>query len=585
MQTSRSSTVSAAIIGTYALLLTVCIIFALYIGQSILIPLALAILLTFLLSHLVSILERWVGRVASIFLTVVIIFFAIGAAGYVMALQVTDLAAQLPSYKSNIISKIHSFHIPKEGIFKSIFDGIEEFVKQDTGPIKPSESAVKFIEEKIDIAATAKSIFGVFFTILGTAGFVLLLVFFMLLHREDLRGRLIRLIGQGRIGSTTRALDDASNRIIDYLYMQMIVNFIFGISVTIGLSLIGIPNAILWGGLGFILRFIPFLGVWLAAFIPVLLSFAVSAGWGTPFLTIFFYLTLELTLVNFLEPMLYGASTGVAPMALIVAAVFWTWLWGPMGLVLSTPLTVCLVVMGHHVGRLKFLTVMLSDEKPLTPYQECYYRLLAQDQNEGLFLIEDYLKTHTMAETFDQVLVPVITQSEMDIRSGLIEPEQGKMIRGSLSEILDEITLEPDHPPLLPYKILCVPAKAERDELAGKMLCELLKKKLINCEVASVAQVESLAPDMVCISACPPTTIIQARYLSTHLRSKMPNLKILIGIWQPGDIPLDALEKLHGAGAETVATSLQQAEQVISKDLSLDVDEGTKPLLEEDLHK
>lgn len=569
MQNTKSSAINSAIIGTYALLLTVCIIFALYIGQAIFIPLALAILLTFLLSHLVSILERWVGRVISILLTVVIIFLAIGMAGYVMTLQVTDLAAKLPSYKSNIISKIHSVHIPEKGILKKISEGLEYLKNAITGSISPSESEVKYVEEKFDIAATAKSIFGVFFTILGTAGFVLLLVFFMLLNREDLRGRMVRLIGQGRIGSTTRALDDASNRIIHYLYMQTVVNFIFGLFITIGLYFIGIPNAVLWGGLGFILRFIPFLGIWLAASIPVILSFAVSASWGTPFLTIGLFLIIEVILVNFIEPLLYGSSTGVSPMALIIAAVFWTWLWGPMGLVLSTPLTVCLVVMGHHVGRLKFLEVLLSDEKPLAPYQELYYRLLAQDQIDALLLIEDYLKTNTAVELYDHLLIPVVTLSEMDMRSGLIEQEQGKQLQENLSEMMDEIAIEPSFAPLLPYQVLCIPTKAKRDALVGKMLCELLKTKSIVCKIVSAEEAYDKTPDIVCISACPPTSIIHARYLLANLKEKMPQVKVIIGLWQQGDdLPQDALQKLHAAGANVVATTLDQATDVILKNFT-----------------
>lgn len=575
MQTTKNTAVNSAIIGTFALLLTVCIIFALYIGQSILIPLALAILLTFLLSHIVSMLERWVGRIASIFLTVVIIFIALGATGYIMALQVTDLAAKLPNYKSNIVSKFHSLHIPQEGIFKKIADAFEDLKAEAEGQIKPTETAVQFIEDKVDITGTAKSIFGTFFTILGTAGFVLLLVFFMLLHREDLRGRLIRLIGQGRIGSTTLAIDDASNRIIHYLYMQTIVNFIFGVCVTIGLYFIGIPNAVLWGGLGFILRFIPYLGVWLAASIPILLSFAISAGWGTPLLTICFFLSLELILVNFAEPMLYSSSTGVSPMALIVAAVFWTWLWGPMGLVLSTPLTVCLVVMGHHVGRLKFLTVLLSDEEPLAPHEELYYRLLAQDQNEALAFIETYLKTHSVTELYDQVLIPVITSSEMDIRSGRIEPEQGQLLRQNLAEFMDDLSEEPEKAtPFFNERVLCLPAKADRDELAGKMLTQQLMQKSIDCELAAANQkaedlvnyAEKFKADIVCISTTPPTTPIHARYLSAKLRQKMPNLKIIVGIWQSADISQDTLEKLHASGVNVVATTIDQVVHIMIKE-------------------
>jgi predicted PurR-regulated permease PerM len=218
----------------------------------------------------------------------------------------------------------------------------------------------------------------------------------MLLQREDLRGRLIRLIGQGRISTTTRAMDDAGARVSRYLLMQLVVNVAYGVPVAVGLSFIGVPNAILWGAFATILRFIPYVGPWIAAAFPITLSLAVSPGWMMPLLTIGLFVVLELLSNNVMEPWLYGSSTGVSPIALIVAAVFWTWLWGPVGLVLATPLTVCLVVMGRHVPRLSFLSVLLSDEDALTPAQDCYHRLLTVGEQDEMELVESYLKANSL---------------------------------------------------------------------------------------------------------------------------------------------------------------------------------------------
>ena len=241
---------------------------------------------------------------------------------------------------------------------------------------------------------------------LGTAGLVFVLVIFMLLKREDLRGRMIRLIGQGRISATTRAMDDAGSRVARYLTMQLLVNVSFGSCVAIGLYFIGVPNAALWGAFTAIMRFVPYVGVWIAAAVPLLISFAVSTSWLSPLLTLGLFIVLELINFNALEPWLYGSSTGVSSVALIIAAVFWTWLWGPIGRVLATPLTVCVAVMGQHVPKLQFLSVLLSEEQALAPHEECYHRLLAFGLNEANDLAEAYVKTNSLTSLYDSVLIP-----------------------------------------------------------------------------------------------------------------------------------------------------------------------------------
>ena len=386
--------------------LTAFVIAALYFARDLLIPLALAGLLTFLLAPLVTRLERWIGRIAAVLLVVATIFSATGVAGWVLTRQLVDLATRLPDYKINIETKIRSFQLPSTGPFKRLSETVAELKKDLQGSDAPTVSqatgkpgsavavpASAAATQQVQVVETSKAnplqllqlILSPLLGPLGTAGLVILLVIFMLLKREDLRSRLIRLLGQGRISATTRAMEDAGQRVSRYLLMQFLVNVSFGIAVAVGLFFIGMPNAILWGAFATVLRFIPYIGPWIAAAFPLVLSLAVSPTWMMPLLTLGIFVSLELICSNVVEPWLYGSSTGVSSIALIVAAVFWTWLWGPIGLLLSTPFTVCLVVIGRHVPRLAFFSILLSDEQALTPAEECYHRLLESVKGRQLF--------------------------------------------------------------------------------------------------------------------------------------------------------------------------------------------------------
>ncbi|MBA3816151.1 MAG: AI-2E family transporter [Parachlamydiaceae bacterium] len=588
MQIQKNNAANSAIKGIYALLLAIFTIAFLYLGQDILIPLALAVLLSFFLSQFVTRLEKYVGRIISVLIIVCMVFIGISATTYIMSQQLIELAAKLPDYKTNIIKKLRALHIPQGGVLTRLSNTIEDLKKElpgqeqpknhETGVLTPS---VQVVETKKDFTSIAESVFGTFFSVLGTLGFVLLLVVLMLINREDLRGRIIRLIGQGRIGPTTLAMDDASARISSYLFMQLVVNVSFGVLVGIGLFLIGIPNAILWGGMAIVLRFIPYLGVWISSAVPIILSLAVSESWALPVITICLFLGLELVLCNGVEPWLYGSSTGVSPMALMVAAVFWTWMWGPIGLVLSTALTVCLVVLGHHVGKLEFLSILLSDEEPLKPDEECYNRLLVDDQNETLNLIEKYLQTHTKVDLYDNVLIPVITASETDLRLGSIDVEQGRELRQNIYEIVEDLSYLPldvkeesseeaQSTPIPPiskkYHALCLPVRAERDELAGAMLTQLLGQQSIEAENVPIKLnteelitfVQKCEPGVIFISVVSPSTVIHARYLAQKIRQKISKLKIYVGIWGT-KVSSDAVNKLHSAGVDQVVYSLEEA--------------------------
>jgi predicted PurR-regulated permease PerM len=608
------TTASDAIVGLWTLALTAFIVATLYFARDLLIPLALSALLTFLLSPLVTRIERWIGRIAAVLLVVALIFTGLGATGWIFTRQMVDLATKLPEYKGNIVAKMHAFRLPEGGAFSAFSKTVEELKNELPGgtaaevsptvtrepgrpetavtsltPPRPAAVPVQMVEtSRSNPMDLMQSMIAPVLGPLGTAALVLLLVIFMLLQREDLRNRLIRLVGQGRISATTRAMDDAGGRVARYLLMQLVVNVTYGIPVAIGLYFIGVPNAILWGGFAAVLRFIPYVGPWIAAAIPILLSLAVSSSWWTPVLTIGLFVVLELLSNNVMEPWLYGSSTGVSPIALIIAAVFWTWLWGPLGLVLATPLTVCLVVMGRHVPRLSFLSVVLSDEDALTPAEDCYHRLLTPGERDELELVDSYLKANSLTALYDSVFIPVLTAAETDARAEMLDQEQLINVEQSMRDIIEDLGSRlpvpskaavekadsaadekaPPPPAVAPdCRVFCLPARADRDELAGTMLVQLARQQGFGAQNAPaklvagelLALVEKADVDVICISVVAPSTVIHARYLCLKLRALLPRLKIIIGLWGATEDVTEATKRLRDSGADEVATTLADA--------------------------
>ena len=607
-------TATDALVGIWTVLLTSFIIGLLYFGRELLIPLALSALLTFLLAPLVTRIERWIGRIAAVLLVVALIFTGLGAAGWMLTRQFVDLAAKLPEYKGNIIAKMQAFKTPKGGVFTKFSETVEELKKELPGgsapaaptktqePGKPETAVASPPAMPVRVVETSKAnplqmlelFIAPLLGPLGVAALVLVLVIFMLLQREDMRSRLIRLIGQGRISATSRAMDDAGHRVSRYLLMQLLVNVTYGVPVAVGLYFIGVPNAMLWGAFAIVLRFIPYIGPWVAAAFPIALSLATSPGWMAPVLTIGLFVVLELLSNNVMEPWLYGSSTGISPIALIVAAVFWTWLWGPIGLVLATPLTVCLVVMGRHVPRLNFLSVVLSDEEALTPAEDCYHRLLTPGERDEMELVESYLKANSLAALYDSVFIPVLTAAETDARSESLDREQLANVEQSMRDIIEDLGTRPalpskeavekaaaaadeEAPPppaLAPdCRIYCLPARAERDELAGAMLVQLLRQRGFGAQNASgslvagelAALVEKADVDVVCISVVAPSTVIHARYLCLKLRTLLPKQKIVVGLWGATEGVTEGASRLRDSGADQVVTSLAEALVQIAK--------------------
>lgn len=562
-------------------ILSACIVLSLYFGRELLVPLALSALLTFMLAPVVTWFQRWFGRIGAVLLVVAMMFAATGAVGWVLTRQTIDLANKLPGYKENIQTKLRSIQMPSHGPFSRISNTFEDLKKdlpgwtgnglpagQDAAAGNGSEvTRVEVVSGKDRRLQFMQVVLAPVLGPLGTASLVLLLLVFMLLQREDLRNRMIRLIGQGRMTSTARAMDDAGARVSKYLLMQIIVNVTYGIAVTVGLAFIGVPNAVLWGALATVLRFIPYVGPWIAAAFPILLSLASSPGWTPPLLTIGLFVVLELISNNVIEPWLYGSSTGVTPIALIVAALAWTWLWGPVGLVLATPLTVCLVVMGRHIPRLSFLSIMLSVEEALTPSEDCYQRLLRAGENDEMELVDHFLKGKSHAALFDSVLIPVVIAAGTDHRLGFLDGEQLDLVERGVGDILEAVSPAPpvaDEPGI---RVCCVPAKAHRDQLAGEMLVQLLSQ--LDCPARSavtgmtlgelVAWIRAQKADAVCVSGVAPTTLIHVRYLCSKLRAAFPTVKIIAGLWGRGGVTPEMVETVRDSGADEVVTTLADA--------------------------
>ena len=608
MRTRPSSlTPTAALSGIWGLLLIAFVVAVLYFGRSVFVPIALATLITFLLSRLVSRLERWIGRIAAVLVTVIAMFTIFAGASWVIARQIIDLADKLPDYQANIVAKIRSLKLPAGGPLARFSSSVHVLQNElaapspapstdrargdsssRTAPPVASPIPVKVIEGRSAIPQLMQETLSAILSPLGTAALVLLLVIFMLLKREDLRGRLIRLVGQGRISTTTRAMEDAGRRVSRYLSTQFLVNTGYGICVAIGLQFIGVPNAVLWGVLAGVLRFIPYVGPWVGALLPVLLSFAISSSWLTPLITIALFIVLEAIVSNFVEPWLYGANTGVSPIALIISAVFWTWLWGPVGLVLSTPLTVCLAVIGRHVPRLEFLGTLLSEDQALASHEEFYHRLLSFSTDSAEEFATKYVETESLTALYDKVLIPAIAAVEIDAHSGSLTAEQRTSALQRIHEIIDDFSgweasrNDKDEQksddltgvaPAIGSRVLCLPASAYRDELAGEMLAQLLRNQGFEAENLParlkddelIDRTLEIQPECICVSVLPPTSIAQARHLCSAIHERLGSVTILVGAWSARFDAEKLRERLRATHVSDVAVSLADAVQRVCK--------------------
>ncbi len=584
------------------------VVAVLYLAKAVLVPLALALLLSFLLVPVCDWLERRkLGRIPSVSVTVIIAFTLLGAGTWTAALQVMDLAPRVPEYQSNIRTKLHAVNDYLSAALTKVRgtgQGADENLPQ-SDPIEDSRnreerpSLVRVVPSPQSPLEVIGGMFGSMLVAMGSAGIVIVLVVFFLIKREDLRDRFIRLVGRDHLTLPTQALEDATTRVSRYLLMQLVTNVMFGVPVAVGLYFIGVPNAVLWGILATILRFIPYVGPWIAAAAPIVLSLAMSTDWVAPLLTIGLFVVLELFVNNVLEPWFYGRNTGISAAALLVAALFWTWLWGAVGLLLATPLTVCLLVIGKHVAELSFLETLLGNEPVFELKKRVYQRLLAGDQEEAAELLLNDLEKRPLVEVYDTVLIPALALTGIHWNRGELEERRHTFIfqnlRASIEELgerrqamrareIAAVTAQEDAAPGHAFSadsskvcILCLPAHDEADEIAGTMLAQLLEEQGCLVHVVSVGAlvservdlVEQRHADIVCICATPPAAVVHARYLYRRLRGQFPDANLVVGLWDnKGD--LSQARNRIGCGPEThIVASLAEASVQIRKLIQL----------------
>jgi len=562
----------------FALIAGVVVVAALYFARAVLVPFALAMLLSFLLAPLVRQLENLgLARVASVLIVVIL------ATGIVVTLtarvagQLIEVAGELPNYRAHIQKKLAYLHDGGIGVVK-VADRVDELVtemadslsqRSRTGThrsvlaIPPSPPNQPVPVQVVKPPMTSWESLVSLFTPLGIAVVVVVFTIFILLRIEDLRNRFIRLVGHHRLTLMTQALDDASRRIGKYLLLQFIVNVSYGIVVGTGLHVVGLPNALLWGAIAAVSRFIPYVGPPVGAFFPIVLSLAVFDGWTRSLAIAGFFLIIEIIVANIIEPLLYGSNTGISSLAILVAAVFWTLLWGPIGLVLSMPLTVCLVVIGSHVPQLEFLQVLLGDEPVLTPELHFYQRMLASDLSDARRVLLQSLEGKSLRELYDSVVIPALSMTQRDRRQDDLDDSTADFIWLNTRELVDEINEEhtdPGEPPRDEAEdsaadthhlavsgttnVVCIPAKTAGDETVGIMLSHLLERIGIQAHCVSLASIlemiDQLAtdtPGVIFISALQPFGVAYARKLHAEIKARLPGVPILLGLWNfKGDL-------------------------------------------------
>ena len=602
----NASQVPPGLFGVLTVLASGLVVGLLYFGRDVIVPIALAILLSFLLAPAVRWLRRLhVGRVAAVTLTVLIAFLAMLGFAAVIVQELSSLAAQIPEYRSNLEAKIRSLPavVPGGGVFHRLTSLVQELGREltqsetqiaksaddrsgiGTPPAEPTKPLpVEIRRPDFEPLQIVQSIVGPLLQPLAMAGLVIVFVMMILLEREDLRDRVLRLAGRRDLHRTTVAMDDAARRITRYLLRQLVVNACCGLPIGIGLALIGIPNAVLWGIFAALLRFLPYLGIVIAASFPVVLAVAVDPGWMLLVWVILLFVGIELLVANLLEPWVYAASTGLSSVALIAAATFWTWLWGPIGLLLSTPLTVCLVVLGRHVPQLEFLDVMLGNDPVLTPDETFYQRLLANDPEEAIEQAEEFLREQAVAEFFDEVAIPALVRAQADSDEGVLSAERRLMIREGIRTMLED--LSDDAPadagaatgPAITEGtsgIICVAGRNELDEAAGSLLVHILRSQQ-SVSIADALPAQALTSHqssldhatVICLSLISTQSPVRARYIVRRLSRRAPRARVVVGLWSLSPDELAATVATIERHDAVVVTSLRDAAIELHSDLS-----------------
>ena len=587
----------------------VVVVAALYLAREVLVPITLAVLLSFVLAPLVALLRRiYVPRIVAVLLSVMTTLGIILALGGLLGIQVAQLATDLPRYQYTIENKIQIVQALTLGEVTNIMERLGRQIPAapppQPGPGKsaPKPNVVEVVPPPLSPVTLAERVLAPVLSPLATIGITFMVAIFVLLQQDDLRDRLIRLFGSSDLHRTTLAMDDAGRRLSRYFLTQLAVNAGFGVVVFGGLVVIGVPSPALWAVLGALLRFVPYIGTTIAGLLPIVLAAAVEPGWSMAISTLVLYGVCELAAGQVVEPFLYGHSTGLSPISVVVAAIFWSWLWGPIGLILSTPLTLCLVVLGRHVPKLEFLDVLLGDRPALTPVESFYQRILAGDADEALDQAEAILRDRPLSSYYDEVAIRGMQMAAVDIARGALPPERIQPVAETLMELVDDLAshvdkdpepkrpdldpvggaprseiahlkvpgpdFEPDEsgPPWSrPQPVLCVAGRGPLDGAAAAMLAQLLGKHGIGARAiphtavarAAIAGLDPGGIAMVClcyveISGSPS----HLRYLLRRLRQHLPGVPVLVGLWPAGEQVLHDERLRRAIGADMTAASL-----------------------------
>ena len=618
--------------GVAAAVLAALIVATLYFGRDVFVPVALSILLSFVLAPLVHALQNFrVPRAISVIGVVLLAFSIIFVIGGVIATQMTQLAGELPRYESNMRAKIQSLRgtAAANNTLERAADVLQDLSKELNKPKEPSSARTAAptanslpgqdarpipVEVRQPPPTALESIAALISPLLHplmTSGIVIIFVIFTLLQREDLRNRLIKLAGSHDLQKTTVALNDAAERLSRLFLSQLALNSAFGLVIGTGLWFIGVPSAVLWGILAGILRFVPYIGVFIAAVFPLLLAVAVDPGWSMLLWSAALFVIVEPLVGQVIEPLLYGRSTGLSPLAVVVSATFWTALWGPIGLVLATPLTICLVVLGRHVENLKFLEVMFGDRPALSPSELFYQRMLADDPAEALDNAEQFLKERPLAAYYDEVALKGLKLAQADLDRNALDTLHLQRIRDSVIELVRELDDHEDQPqkrvtqdveaaaavdsiedprvydfPILAKDkltthwrgeapVLCIAGRTGLDEAVAVMLAQILSKQGIGTRLegvdvlssANILRLETKGIVMVCVSFLNTSSIAQMRFTIRRLRRKLPGVVIVLGSW---NAEADSTVLADAVKADGVALTLHDAVKLCLEEASAD---------------
>lgn len=557
------------------------IVILLLFAKVILIPLAFALTLSFLLAPAVSRLESWgVQRKFAVAIVSLLTCVLLAVGAYVLSRQVLSVAQTLPSYRANIHQKIQSMHSSSEGSLETALAMIEDMSRDLAATHEPDTRdavRVQVVGARSDQLQATASVIRSILEPIGQVGIVIIFTIYMLMYREDLRHRLLLLAGMGNINVMTQALEEATSRISRYLVMQFQVNACYGIVVGAGLYLLHVPEATLWGVIAGALRIVPFAGVLIGMTLPLMLSVAISTSWWTPMLVLGLFFVLEMTVANMIEPWIFSSRTGISSLALLGSAIFWSMLWGLPGLALSTPLTVCVVVLGRYVPQLSFLHTLLGSNAKLSPAARVYERLLAMDQAEAWAVAEGFLDGKPLSELYDSVIVPVLSLAEEDRHKGVLSDVRWDFVLLCLSELVARLSeYQPEKSMPVPASqalaekeiaVVCVFTGDKADELATVMLTQLLERAgyqtlMLADEAMSDVILGSLAAEKdtaIFISALPPFAFAQSRKLCQRVREHMTGNRIAVALWHSREDADDMLARFGAARPEVIVSTMAQS--------------------------